>query len=242
MARVILDKSQYSFTSGLANIGNIVFHNIDYTFDIEAILLVQVVQSGKEQFLYLNGRKDYPGTYDSLLNKLTFGVDTSTLSNTDALQVIIEDKVEEKNLPYNISTGSVPKAVGNIALLPLISLRIKALSKAKLIPLKIISFNVKRDTKIVIYKNAILTGAVWTPHLDVNSNAEYDVTSTIITGGTILYDGYLGRREKLEIPEILERISLQNVGATQESITVAMRTLLGVTSDGYSSINFKTLK
>lgn len=60
----------------------------------------------------------------------------------------------------------------------------------------ILSFS-NQPVRVVLVLNGTLTGANWVNH--ANASAQYDITASAITGGTIIQEGYLTQGGKIEL-------------------------------------------
>jgi len=94
-----------------------------------------------------------------------------------------------------------------------------------------------------IVEDAVLTGAIWTPHSIVNSMGEHDVTATAMSGGRAVHEGY-GTSNKNKGSIISEqRIDMRmviNPDGHQDTITVGAMGI-GAATNCFVSVSWREL-
>jgi len=131
---------------------------------------------------------------------------------------------------------------------PILSIRPKLLQNGKtfrgiIIPENIKLFSVGKEFKWIIRLNGILTGAIWTPHIDIESSIEFDTTSTVITGGRIISVGFSDKKDSKDISDAFDKIFLSlNADATIGDVLTLSVIALNANSSIYYSLGFKEIK
>lgn len=128
------------------------------------------------------------------------------------------------------SRGVNSRTVSNAALSPLISIRPKLLFNGVLARISLVPKNLQvqtsdNDLYIQVTLNSTLTGATFAS-VDNNSNAEFDIAATALTGGFIIWEGYLSPNQGSIFAD-LEKWEL-NVSydlLTADILTVSARSL-----------------
>jgi len=104
-------------------------------------------------------------------------------------------------------------------------------------------------TIVALYKNATLTGATWAATVPSDSNVDYDVAATAMTGGTIVQTDFVtatgsGGVSETSLPNAYNW-DLQlgaTISGTSDTYTVGIRTVSGATTgDAVGSLSFYDL-
>jgi hypothetical protein len=91
------------------------------------------------------------------------------------------------------------------------------------------------DYEYALIKNATLTGGTWVPHTESTGNVEYNITQTVLTGGTIVEQGFFSSSNQsigsVSLGDIFRwDIQLGRTNATtptSDTLTLAVRSLGG---------------
>ena len=160
--------------------------------------------------------------------------------------VVSEGGYEQYSIGHVARRTSVLSTIGT-TFKPLVSIRLASGSSgAVVVPGRIqVLATTSQNYEVALVKNPTLTGAVWatTP---TDSNVEYDVTATAITGGTIMQTDYVtssgsGGNTPLVDPAgynwaFQPGVSLAGVS---DIITIQIRTVSGATTgDAFGSLSF----
>lgn len=106
-----------------------------------------------------------------------------------------------------------------------------------------------QNYEVALIKNATLTGATWAATVPSDSNVDYDVAATAMTGGTIVQTDYVTSTGSGGTINTSSTVSYNwdlQLGATvagvSDTLTLAVRTVSGATKgDGVGSISFYDL-
>jgi len=136
------------------------------------------------------------------------------------------------------------KITSNATLKPLISVRPKTTFNGitNRVVIKPFRYSVYANQQAIyyrIYLNPTLTGAAFTSAA-TSSAAEYDVTATAITGGTLIAEGYCPAANGVNLTEAdFLFLGLDLAGTVQDTITIATVSIAGGNSDTYGIIGWR---
>lgn len=171
------------------------------------------------------------------------GVPASS-TNMDIVCVLaMRETSNELLAPFSASAsrGIVKVTVSTIK--PLITLRPKATfngitNRIPISPIKTFIQGNQQNMLVQVYLNATLTGASYTS-AGTNSGAEYDISATVVTGGTLIMETYVSASSNGEIDfddvTDIAILGLDIAGTTADTLTVTATSLAGNT-DTWASI------
>lgn len=208
------------------------------------IVYIHEVQNGNvNSFPYLRSPSK-PGRIE-ITN--TGAVATSTnmdISCLSAEKEGIEDDFASET--FTKSNGVTNKTANSTTPLPVLSIRPKATFNGitNRVPLLLNSFElfaVQDSVYVQVLYNPTLTGASFTS-VNTNSAAEYDTSATAVSGGSILFEGYVpgGGKGADNFVNTLQEIvlGLDIAGSVQDIITVTAAKLNG-NSDVYAALTWE---
>ena len=102
-----------------------------------------------------------------------------------------------------------------------------------------------QNYEVAMVKNATLTGASWTA-VSTDSNVEYDVTATAVTGGSIIQTDYVSSSGSGGTTPLLDPAGYNwafqpgvSLAGVSDIITIQIRTVSGATTgDAVGSLSF----
>lgn len=144
----------------------------------------------------------------------------------------------------SVSRGTSVKTIGN-TLVPLISIRPRStfrsyVNKALCMPT---GFEISTDNPLYyqVLKDASLTGASWGKVDTAESFMESDINATVVTGGTIIKDGYIYNNRNPE--RVLEGLPMwDRAGSTPTGILTIACVRLNVNCDTYGGFTWKEIR
>jgi hypothetical protein len=164
--------------------------------------------------------------------------------------VISEGGFEQTSIDHVARRTTILGTIGT-TFLPLVSIRLASgRTGAVVLPNRVqVLPTTSQNYEVALVKNPTLTGATWAATVPSDSNVEYDVAATAITGGTIVQTDYVtssgsGGVQNTSLPNDYN-FDLQ-LGATIAGVsdiyTVAIRTVSGATTgDAVGSLSFYDL-
>lgn len=180
-------------------------------------------------------------------------INTATASGTLTMDVICTSVVSEGgyevgNYPqFYASTGTSALSTST-TLLPLISIRCATSFNSEtfrghIIPKVFGALVASNIHEYQIIKNAALTSASFTAANSTYSAAEYDVSASAISGGIVMDGGYIpaaGNQRNSDDAELFSKLPIvyTSLNNTQETITIAVRTVTG-TGSAYGNISWQ---
>ena len=107
-------------------------------------------------------------------------------------------------------------------LYPLISIRLKSGYWDSIVKMKFIDLLVISNDNITWYliQNPVLTTPTWTSHTDSNV-VEVDVSSSSISGGRVIFSGYLSQKGTIQVPVDDIDFSIGRTNTASDVITLA---------------------
>ncbi len=164
--------------------------------------------------------------------------------------VISEGGFEQTSIDHVARRTTILGTIGT-TFLPLISIRLASgRTGAVVLPNRVQALpTTSQNYEVALVKNTTLTGATWAATVPSDSNVEYDVAATAMTGGTIVQTDYVtssgsGGVQNTSLPNDYNW-DLQlgaTIGGTSDIYTLAIRTVSGATTgDAVGSISFYDL-
>lgn len=160
-------------------------------------------------------------------------------TNMDVVCLLALRETGDKLLaPFASSASRGTTAVTVNSIKPLISLRPKATfngipNRIPILPQSTVVLCNQQSVLVQVYINAILTGASFTS-AGPNSAAEYDISSTVVSGGTLLLETYIpsSNNGSLDLGLLSDNVvlGLDIAGSVQDTITITATSLVGNTS------------
>lgn len=166
------------------------------------------------------------------------GVTVGTTNMDIVCVVALRETSDKPFVSFQTSASRGITAVTVSTIKPLISLRPKATfnSITNRVPISAQSINVQCNQQAVlvqIYLNATLTGASYVS-AGTNSAAEYDVSATVVSGGTLILETYVAAANNANLNLVsltdLSILGLDIAGSVQDTLTVTATSLAGNTS------------
>jgi hypothetical protein len=164
--------------------------------------------------------------------------------------VVSEGGFEQTSIDHVARRTTVLGTIGT-TFLPLVSIRLASgRTGAVVLPNRIQALpTTSQNYEVALFKNPTLTGATWASTVPSDSNVEFDVAATVMTGGTIVQSDYLasntaGGTGGTSFANAYN-FDLQ-LGATIAGVsdiyTVGIRTVSGATTgDAFGSLSFYDL-
>jgi hypothetical protein len=160
---------------------------------------------------------------------------------------VVSEGGYEQYSPGHVARRTTALATIGTTFLPLVSIRLASTRLgAVVIPQRIqVLPTTSQNYEVALVRNATLTGASWTA-APTDSNVEYDVSSTAVTGGTIVQTDYVtssgaGGTVPLADPSGYNW-ALQlgtSIAGTSDVYTIQIRTVSGATTgDAVGSLSF----
>ena len=166
------------------------------------------------------------------------------------VSVVSEGGFEQTSIDHVARRTTILGTIGT-TFLPLVSIRLASgRTGAVVLPNRVqVLPTTSQNYEVALVKNPTLTGATWAATVPSDSNVQYDVAATAMTGGTIVQTDYVtssgsGGVQNTSLPNDYNW-DLQlgaTVGGTSDIYTVAIRTVSGATTgDAVGSISFYDL-
>ncbi len=164
--------------------------------------------------------------------------------------VVSEGGFEQTSIDHVARRTTVLSTIGT-TFLPLVSIRLASgRTGAVVIPNRVqVLPTTSQNYEVALYKNATLTGATWAATVPSDSNVDYDVAATAMTGGTIVQTDFVtatgsGGVSETSLPNAYNW-DLQlgaTISGTSDTYTVGIRTVSGATTgDAVGSLSFYDL-
>jgi len=160
--------------------------------------------------------------------------------------VISEGGYEQYSVGH-IARRTTALATINTTFKPLVSIRLASgRGGAVVIPGRIqVLPTTSQNYEVAMVKNPTLTGASWTA-VPTDSNVEYDVTATAVTGGSIIQTDYVSSSGSGGITPLLDPAGYNwafqpgmSLAGVSDIITIQIRTVSGATTgDAVGSLSF----
>lgn len=105
---------------------------------------------------------------------------------------------------------------------PVMSIRLVSGRFDSLVMLKFIDMVTTTNDIVTwyVYLNSTLTDALWVPHTN-STNVEVDVSATAISGGTVIFSGYLSQKATIQVPTSDINFSLGRTNLASDVLTLA---------------------
>jgi len=176
---------------------------------------------------------------------------TSTSAIAATLKQICSSVVSEGGYEQysvgHIARRTTALATINTTFKPLVSIRLASgRGGAVVIPGRIqVLPTTSQNYEVAMVKNPTLTGASWTA-VPTDSNVEYDVTATAVTGGSIIQTDYVSSSGSGGITPLLDPAGYNwafqpgmSLAGVSDIITIQIRTVSGATTgDAVGSLSF----
>ena len=176
---------------------------------------------------------------------------TSTSAVAATLKQICSSVVSEGGYEQysvgHIARRTTALATINTTFKPLVSIRLASgRGGAVVIPGRIqVLPTTSQNYEVAMVKNPTLTGAAWTA-VSTDSNVEYDVTATAVTGGSIIQTEYVSSSGSGGITPLLDPAGYNwafqpgmSLAGVSDIITIQIRTVSGaITGDAVGSLSF----
>jgi hypothetical protein len=164
--------------------------------------------------------------------------------------VVSEGGFEQTSIDHVARRTTVLGTIGT-TFLPLVSIRLASgRTGAVVLPNRVqVLPTTNQNYEVALIKNPTLTGATWAATVPSDSNVEYDVAATAMTGGTIVQTDYVtssgsGGVQNTSLPNDYN-FDLQlgaSIAGVSDIYTVAIRTVSGATTgDAVGSLSFYDL-
>ena len=164
--------------------------------------------------------------------------------------VISEGGFEQTSIDHVARRTTVLGTIGT-TFLPLVSIRLASgRTGAVVLPNRVqVLPTTSQNYEVILSKNPTLTGATWAATVPSDSNVEFDVAATAMTGGTIVQTDYVtasgsGGVQNTSLPNDYNW-DLQlgaSIAGTSDIYTVGIRTVSGATTgDAVASLSFYDL-
>ena len=161
--------------------------------------------------------------------------------------VVSEGGFEQTSIDHVARRTSILTTIGT-TFLPLVSIRLASgRTGAVVLPNRVqVLPTTSQNYEVALVKNTTLTGATWAATVPSDSNVDYDVAATAMTGGTIVQTDYVtasgsGGVQNTSLPnEYNWDLQLgATISGTSDIYTVAIRTVSGATTgDAVGSLSF----
>jgi hypothetical protein len=176
------------------------------------------------------------------------GVTASTTTMDIICATAIREAVTDTFAPYSFSaaSGATKQTLNSTTVpLPIISIRPKATFNGltNRVPIRANDFDVfsLQDAAFIqVVLNPTLTGASWVS-AGTNSAVEYDISSTAVTGGTVLYQTYVtgGGKGADALTDLSDEIILGlDIAGTTPDVLSIIGTKLAANTDTYAAIRW----
>lgn len=120
------------------------------------------------------------------------------------------------------TTASTLNLVSAGTVYPVMSIRLVSGRFDSLVMLKLIDMVTTTNDIVTwyVYLNSTLTDALWVPHTN-STNVEVDVSATAISGGTVIFSGYLSQKATIQVPTSDINFSLGRTNLASDVLTLA---------------------
>jgi hypothetical protein len=164
--------------------------------------------------------------------------------------VVSEGGFEQTSIDHVARRTTVLGTIGT-TFLPLVSIRLASgRTGAVVLPNRIQALpTTSQNYEVALFKNPTLTGATWASTVPSDSNVEFDVAATAMTGGTIVQSNYLASNTAGGTGgtsfDNAYNFDLQlgaSLAGVSDVYTVGIRTVSGATTgDAFGSLSFYDL-
>jgi hypothetical protein len=160
--------------------------------------------------------------------------------------VVSEGGYEQYSIGHVARRTTALASIGT-TFVPLISIRLKSTAPgAVIVPGRIqVLPTASQNYEVALVKNATLTGASWTA-TTTDSNVEYDITASAVTGGTIMQTDYVSSSGSGGTVPLIDPAGYNwafqpgvSLAGVSDIITIQIRTVSGATTgDAVGSLSF----
>jgi hypothetical protein len=164
--------------------------------------------------------------------------------------VVSEGGFEQTSIDHVARRTTVLGTIGT-TFLPLVSIRLASgRTGAVVLPNRMqVLPTTSQNYEVALYKNATLTGATWAATVPSDSNVDYDVAATAMTGGTIVQTNFVTASGSAGVSQTSLPSSYNwdlqlgaTISGTSDTYTVGIRTVSGATTgDAVGSLSFYDL-
>lgn len=164
--------------------------------------------------------------------------------------VVSEGGFEQTSIDHVARRTSILGTIST-TFLPLVSIRLASgRTGAVVLPNRVqVLPTTSQNYEVALVKNTTLTGATWAATVPSDSNVDYDVAATAMTGGTIVQTDYVTASGSGGIAQTSAAIAYNwdlqlgaTISGTSDIYTVAIRTVSGATTgDAVGSLSFYDL-
>ena len=164
--------------------------------------------------------------------------------------VVSEGGFEQTSIDHVARRTTVLSTIGT-TFLPLVSIRLASgRTGAVVLPNRMqVLPTTSQNYEVALYKNATLTGATWAATVPSDSNVDYDVAATAMTGGTIVQTNFVTASGSAGVSQTSLPSSYNwdlqlgaTISGTSDTYTVGIRTVSGATTgDAVGSLSFYDL-
>ena len=181
---------------------------------------------------------------------------TNTAATADASSmkqicssVVSEAGFEQTSIDHTAIRETAQTGIETTAYVPIVSIRLASgRTNAVVIPNRVSFFPTTNDNfQIALIKNPTLTSATWASTVSSDSNVEYDVAATALTGGTIVQVDYATSSNQGTVITSAPtgyNFDLQlgaTIAGTSDIYTVAAKLINGAAGEGVGLLQFYDL-
>ena len=163
------------------------------------------------------------------------------------VSVVSEGGFEQTSIDHVARRTTILGTIGT-TFLPLVSIRLASgRTGAVVLPNRVqVLPTTSQNYEVALVKNPTLTGATWAATVPSDSNVEFDVAATAMTGGTIVQTDYVTASGSGGVQNTSAATGYNwdlqlgaTIGGTSDIYTLAVRTVSGATTgDAVGSISF----
>ena len=179
---------------------------------------------------------------------------TGTTASSSSLKqicssVVSEAGFEQTSIDHTAIRETAQTGIETTAYVPIVSIRLASgRTNAVVIPNRVSFFPTTNDNfQIALIKNPTLTSATWASTVSSDSNVEYDVAATALTGGTIVQVDYATSSNQGTVITSAPtgyNFDLQlgaTIAGTSDIYTVAAKLINGAAGEGVGLLQFYDL-
>lgn len=171
---------------------------------------------------------------------------TGAAAGTSSLEMICASVVSSGDFdqigkPFTATTTTAGKSIGT-TLAPIVSIRGKSTNPRPIFQMKNLSMinPGNRDMFVGLYINTSLTGSAFTS-VNANSQFNFDITATAMTGGTLIWSNWLTSADDLTFDFAAHDFNLlasDFAGTTNDILTLAGQQVTGAANTVYGCLNW----
>jgi hypothetical protein len=143
---------------------------------------------------------------------------------------------------FSANTGTSGRSITNGATLPILSITLNSTKiRATIVP---ISFSILGNAANNLYYQIILNGSLTGSSfssVNTNSVAEYDISATAISGGTVLDSGYVSSVNRQTIDTQVQSLLkvAATIGGTADIVSLVLTNIVGDTNTFYAAMSWQ---